>query len=76
MTNDQKNIIRDVARLREEDRRKVLGSSDSDLPDTLRELGVSLPATNWVLRILKALLYAAGIILAGVGTMSCATGIM
>lgn len=71
MTNSEKNLTRSLLRLSDAERQQLLSTSNEDLPNTLKELGISLPATNWVLRILKILLYGLGIVLAGVGTISC-----
>lgn len=67
------NALRKVARLSDSDRDRILTATDDDLPGILRDLGVSLPSTSWFLRILKVLLYAAGILLAGMGTAEAAT---
>lgn len=67
------NALRNVARLTKEDRDRILSATDDDLPSILRDLGISLPSNSWFLRILKVLLYAAGILLAGMGTAEAAT---
>ncbi len=68
MSNKTKNLVRAVANLDADDQLRVLRANDDELPEILKELGIELPSTSWVLRILKILLYAAGIILAGIGT--------
>lgn len=73
LTEKLATALRRIARLPEEDRDRILTATDDELPEVLMQLGISLPSTSWVLRILKVLLYAAGIILAGVGTAQAAT---
>lgn len=65
--------LRRIAQLPKEDRDRILQSTDDELPEVLMELGISLPSTSWFLRVLKVLLYAAGILLAGLGTAEAAT---
>ena len=65
--------LRRIALLPKEDRDRILQSTDDELPEVLMELGISLPSTSWFLRVLKVLLYAAGILLAGLGTAEAAT---
>ena len=73
LTEKLSTALRRIARLPKEDRDRILQSTDDELPDVLMQLGISLPSTSWVLRILKVLLYAAGILLAGLGTAEAAT---
>lgn len=65
--------LRRIARLPKDDRDRILQSTDDELPEVLMELGISLPSSSWFLRVLKVLLYAAGILLAGLGTAEAAT---
>lgn len=76
MSNKTKNLVRAVANLEAADQLRVLRASDDDLPEILKELGIELPSTSWVLRIIKILLYAAGIILAGIGTTTTASAMI
>lgn len=73
LTEKLSTALRRIARLPKEDRDRILQSTDDELPDVLMELGISLPSTSWFLRVLKVLLYAAGILLAGLGTAEAAT---
>lgn len=73
LTEKLSTAIRRIARLPKEDRDRILQSTDDELPVILMELGISLPSSSWFLRILKVLLYAAGILLAGLGTAEAAT---
>lgn len=73
LTEKLSTALRRIARLPKEDRDRILQSTDDELPEVLTELGVSLPSTSWFLRVLKVLLYAAGILLAGLGTAEAAT---
>lgn len=72
-TEKLSTALRRIARLPKEDRDRILQSTDDELPEVLMELGISLPSTSWFLRVLKVLLYAAGILLAGLGTAEAAT---
>ena len=76
MSNKTKNLVRAVANLDAADQLKVLRASDDELPEILKGLGIELPSTSWVLRIIKILLYAAGIILAGIGTTTTASAMI
>lgn len=73
ITEKLSTALRSIARLPKEDRERILQSTDDELPEVLMELGISLPSSSWFLRILKVLLYAAGILLAGLGTAEAAT---
>lgn len=73
LTEKLSTALRRIARLPKEDRDRILKSTDDELPEVLMELGISLPSTSWFLRVLKVLLYAAGILLAGLGTAEAAT---
>ena len=74
MNNRQKaSLARQVAALPDSDRKKIADAPTSDLPTILQELGISLPASNWWMIAIKAILYIAGIILAGMGTATAAT---
>lgn len=73
LTNKISTALRRIAQLPKEDRDRILQSTDDELPEVLMELGISLPSTSWFLRVLKVLLYAAGILLAGLGTAEAAT---
>lgn len=73
LTDKLSTALRSIARLPKEDRDRILQSTDDELPEILMELGITLPTTSWFLRILKVLLYAAGILLAGLGTAEAAT---
>lgn len=73
LTAKLSTALRSIARLPKEDRDRILQSTDDELPEVLMELGISLPSTSWFLRVLKVLLYAAGILLAGLGTAEAAT---
>lgn len=73
LTEKLSTALRRIARLPQEDRDRILQSTDDELPEVLMELGISLPSTSWFLRVLKVLLYAAGILLAGLGTAEAAT---
>lgn len=73
LTEKLSTALRRIARLPKEDRDRILQSTDDELPEVLMELGISLPSTSWFLRVLKVLLYAAGILLAGLGTAEAAT---
>lgn len=73
LTEKLSTALRRIARLPKEDRERILQSTDDELPEVLMELGISLPSTSWFLRVLKVLLYAAGILLAGLGTAEAAT---
>lgn len=63
-----KALIRAIANLDAADQLRVLRASDEDLPAVLQSLGLSLPSNNWLLIVAKIVLYAAGLILAGIGT--------
>lgn len=71
MTDKEKDLTRQLAHLTDAERAQIIAAPDSTLPDVLKELGIKLPATNWILRLIKIILYAAGIVLAGLGTTSC-----
>lgn len=73
LTEKLSTALRSIARLPKVDRDRILQSTDDELPEVLMELGISLPSTSWFLRVLKVLLYAAGILLAGLGTAEAAT---
>lgn len=73
LTEKLSTALRRIARLPKEDRDRILQSTDDELPGVLMELGISLPSTSWFLRVLKVLLYAAGILLAGLGTAEAST---
>lgn len=73
LTAKLSTALRLIARLPKEDRDRILQSTDDELPEVLMELGISLPSSSWWLRVLKVLLYAAGILLAGLGTAEAAT---
>ena len=73
LTEKLSTALRRIARLPKEDRDRILQSTDDELPEVLMELGISLPSTSWFLRVLKFILYAAGILLAGLGTAEAAT---
>lgn len=73
LTEKLSTTLRRIARLPEKDRERILQSTDDELPEVLMELGISLPSTSWFLRVLKVILYAAGILLAGLGTAEAAT---
>ena len=74
MNNQQKSsLARQVAALSDSDRKKIADAPTSDLPTILKELGISLPASNWWMVAIKAILYVAGLILAGMGTATAAT---
>lgn len=73
LTEKLSTAIRIIARLPKEDRDRILKSTDDELPEVLMDLGISLPSTSLFLRVLKVLLYAAGILLAGLGTAEAAT---
>lgn len=73
LTDKLSTALRRIARLPKEERDRILQSTDDELPEVLMELGISLPSTSWFLRVLKVLLYAAGILLAGLGTAEAAT---
>lgn len=67
------NMAKQIANLPEDDRRAIGTSAPEDIPNLLRYLGVHLPASNWILVILKIILFALGVILAGMGTIQAAT---
>ena len=73
LTEKLSTALRRIARLPKEDRDRILQSTDDELPEVLMKLGISLPSTSWWLRVLKVLLYSAGILLAGLGTAEAAT---
>lgn len=73
LTDKLSTVLRRIARLPKEDRDRILKSTDDELPEVLMELGISLPSTSWWIRVIKVLLYAAGILLAGLGTAEAAT---
>lgn len=73
LTEKLSTALRRIARLPQEDRDRILQSTDDELPEVLMELGISLPSSSWLLRVLKVILYAAGILLAGLGTAEAAT---
>lgn len=65
-------MAKQVANLPEDDRRAIGTSAPEDIPNLLRYLGIKIPATNWWLAIIKIILFALGVILAGVGSVSAA----
>lgn len=67
------NALRVFSQLPQEEQKEVLYTDDEHLPDVLRKVGIELPASNWLLRVLKIVLYGLGIVLAGVGTASAST---
>lgn len=71
MNKQSKNLVKSVASMDEETLLKIRTSTDEELPEVLQNVGLSLPASNWVLVVLKIVLYAIGLILAGVGTIAC-----
>lgn len=73
LTDKLSTALRRIARLPQEARDRILQSTDDELPEVLMELGISLPSSSWFLRVIKVLLYAAGILLAGLGTAEAAT---
>lgn len=73
MNKSTSSLVRQVARLSDTERARISATPTDDLPDVLRDLGISLPASSWWLRVIKVILYAAGILLAGIGTASAAT---
>lgn len=73
MSNKQKmRLARYVANLDGADQSRIIHASDSELPQVLSELGVTLPASSWWLVVIKIVLYALGLILAGIGTSATA----
>lgn len=72
MTKQVQQIVRQVASMDEDQQRKIRTSSSDELPEVLQDLGVSLPSSSWILKVLKVLLYALGVFLAGVGTTASA----
>lgn len=73
MNKQTKNLVKSVASMDEATLLKIRTSTDEELPEVLQNVGLSLPASNWVLVVLKIVLYAIGLILAGVGTIACST---
>lgn len=73
LTEKLSTALRRIARLPKEDLDRIIKSTDDELPEVLMELGISLPSRSWFLRVLKVLLYAAGLLLAGIGTAEAAT---
>ena len=69
----QIQLSRAIANLDAADQLRVLHASDDELPKVLQELGVSLPASNWWLVVIKILIYGLGLVLAGIGTASAQT---
>lgn len=67
------DIVKQLSLLSSSDRNLIVNTPDGELPEVLKELGISLPSSNWLLRVLKIILYALGIVLAGVGTASAST---
>lgn len=76
MNKQTKKLVRSVAALDESTLLKLRTSKDDEISDVLQQVGLSLPASNWVLVILKIALYAIGLILAGVGTIACTNHII
>lgn len=73
--NQIKNVAKQVAKMDAIDQLKIVHASDDELPKVLEDLGLTLPASTWWLRVLKVLLYAAGILLAGIGTATTANAL-
>lgn len=62
-----------VANLDGNDQLKILRSeTPKEVAQTLQQVGYEIPASNWLLVVLKVVLFALGLILAGVGTASAA----
>lgn len=66
-------IARKIANMDNKDQLQIAYATDDDLPSVLKELGIELPSSNWILRVLKIILYGLGIILAGIGTANAAS---
>lgn len=74
MTQKKLNAIaRQIVNMDVRDQLKIEHATDDDLPSVLKELGIELPASNWILRVIKIVLYGLGIILAGIGTANAAS---
>lgn len=68
------NLAKLVANLDGHDQLKILRSeTPKEVADTLKQVGYEIPASNWLLVVVKIVLFALGLILAGVGTSSAAT---
>lgn len=72
MNKQVEQVARQIAAMDEDQQRKIRTASKDELPEILQELGVTLPASSWWLRIIKIALYALGLILAGIGTTASA----
>lgn len=66
-------LVRQITSLRDDDLKTLRVVPDDRLPEILQELGISLPGSSWVLRVIKIVLYGLGIVLAGLGTAQAAT---
>lgn len=76
MNTQTKKLVQDIISLTPTEQNIIKQSSSDELPEVLKDMGISLPSSNWILRILKILLYSIGIILAGVGTSATAQSLI
>lgn len=72
MSKKTNQLIRQIANLDSADQLAILRSDDDELPELLKKLGIAIPASSWWLKVIKVLIYALGIFLAGVGTTASA----
>ena len=73
MKKETKTLVRQLLNLGDADLERARETSDAELPALLDELGVTVPSMNWLTIVLKVVLYAVGLILAGMGTATAAT---
>lgn len=72
MSKKTNQLIRQIANLDSANQLAILRSDDDDLPELLKKLGIVIPSSTWWLKVIKVLIYALGIFLAGVGTTASA----
>lgn len=73
MKQETNKLVRQLLNLDAAKMERVRETSDNDLPAVLEELGVTVPSMNWFTILLKVVLYAVGLVLAGMGTATAAT---
>lgn len=67
------DALRIFSQLPQDEQRELLYTDDEHLPEVLKKIGIELPSSSWLLRVLKIVLYGLGIILAGIGTANAAS---
>lgn len=77
MNKKLNSIARQISALSSiEQKRIITAKDDGELSQVLQELGIIIPSSTWWLKLIKAVIYFLGLLLAGVGTSAAAQSLI